>query len=766
MPEPHGESPTNGKKAWPMLGDELLWTILDDSAQAWLLAQGKGRCRYNSALRALVGGVGDQERWFSLADLLASPDDERLREALLTGERKSLYPMALRKSTGGQEVVGLELHPLGGGVALVKVVPLKGRVASLVPSQALEFLAELYPLVAWVGGDGKLDQVSMSASLEPLFPGQSARTVLQPGSPLGTALAGPLAHGMRMMEDGSGILRLHLPTKLEGARKFFDGRLIGMGLDADGAPQAVLTLWENTDRYRGRLRFREVSQHLRGLSELVPQYVLEVSKWGRLLHANSQLLNRLGMAPTELGNGKYLNQIFAEAQLDLLEQRVWAVASAKDQRPFRLALGRAPDAQPVTCRLMLWRKDGVYSGFTLVMQAEREEALDQARLQQRAEAAERENFAKSALLANLSAELGEPLDALLALAELMAQENQPEAREKLLDLMATHGCNIRNMTTDLQDLAKIEQRDIRLKLRWVKVFPLLEQLMEHLARQCRLAHKEHIKLRLGKGEADSSFQIHTDPARLEQVLRIFLDNAVRFTSSGQIALSVELDAESVVFTVSDSGVGIAAKKQPYLFLPEELGSPASTAQANGLGLGLAVADRMVKLLGGRVWAESDSGKGASFHVRLPLVAQPSLSSIQWTQKPPPADLPLLAGKRVLVVECQEVDFRYIQVMLLKTQAKVLLAKNSREALALFKEKEPHLVLVDQELFERESLPLAQWLRGANPRVPLVAMTAFGLDEENARELHLLYDDNLSKPLRKGHLTHVLRKHILEKVASR
>ena len=219
-------------------------------------------------------------------------------------------------------------------------------------------------------------------------------------------------------------------------------------------------------------------------------------------------------------------------------------------------------------------------------------------------------------VANVSHEFRTPLTAIQGFAEtlLAGAMNDPQNRERFLEIIVEHSRRLARLTEDLLMLSKMDADRLELEIRRVSVAQLIESCME--TSRHRAAEKEiEISVKPFNGLPD----VAGDRRRLAEVLQNLLDNATQYTlSRGRIVVSAEVRGAEVVFTVADTGIGIPTADQPRIFERFYRVDAARSREAGGTGLGLSIAKHIVEVHGGRIWVESEVGRGSRFHFSIPI----------------------------------------------------------------------------------------------------------------------------------------------------
>ena len=363
--------------------------------------------------------------------------------------------------------------------------------------------------------------------------------------------------------------------------------------------------------------------------------------------------------------------------------------------------------------------------------------------------AESASKAKDNFLAVLSHELRTPLVPVLAAVSML--QNDPrfegDARDNL-DMISRNAELEARLIDDLLDVTRIERGKVELDKEPVE----LRTVMQHAAEVCMPDIKAR-KLKFGIEAPGGSYLVNGDPARLQQVFWNLLKNAIKFTPAGGcVGIRCHRDGQgAVVAEVNDSGQGIEAEMIPRLFKAFEQGGRQITRQFGGLGLGLAISKAMVELHGGSIKVHSEGrGKGATFTVRLPLIAsQVAVEAAPTTSKTtssPATARPL----RILLVEDHGDTARIMSRLLSAQGHDVQSAADVATATKLAHEQSFDLLLSDLGLPDGSGLDLMRALRAKGNTLPGIALSGYGQEKdiEASRAagfiIHLVKPVNLSK----------------------
>jgi signal transduction histidine kinase/DNA-binding NarL/FixJ family response regulator len=376
------------------------------------------------------------------------------------------------------------------------------------------------------------------------------------------------------------------------------------------------------------------------------------------------------------------------------------------------------------------------------------EQLNSRRLRYERELAEAASQAKSQFLANVSHEIRTPMNALLGTAELLSRTPLSAEQRRYVDLFQSSGQALFALINELLDISKIEAGRLELDASDFDVRALAEQCVALLKAR---AETQGLWLRLDFGREAEGW-VHGDAKRLRQVLLNLLGNAIKFTQVGGVALLVRRNGDTLLLTVSDTGIGIAPSKHELVFEPFTQADGSVTRFFGGTGLGLSISRSLVELMGGRIWLESVPGQGASFHIALPL---PSCAPPpQASSAPPPAsaaELAALPPQTILLCEDNEVNVLVIEAMLEPQAHRIDVAGNGVLGVERFRQGRYDLVLMDVQMPGMDGLSATREIRRieveqGRPHTPVIALSANAFPEDVRRSLDAGCDDHLSKPV--------------------
>ncbi len=382
-----------------------------------------------------------------------------------------------------------------------------------------------------------------------------------------------------------------------------------------------------------------------------------------------------------------------------------------------------------------------------------------AKLEEARRRAGQASRAKSIFLANMSHEIRTPLNVILGMADMALRPDSQVDLTRALEMIREAGTVLRGLLGDLLDLSRVEAG--RLVLETIPFCP------RHVLQTVRNAHafqaeRQGLELVLAV-DPELPETLGGDPGRLTQVLANLVTNALKFTPTGTVTLEARLvksrtrpgqrpaapETATLFFAVSDTGVGIDPEKKRLIFESFRQADDSVVRRFGGTGLGLSICRRLVGLMGGRIRVKSEPGQGSvfSFTARFKIVGPPEACAVD----PVAAARDLPAGLDILLAEDSDLSAEMIEAFLIPKGHSVTRVVNGSEALAALAQRRFDLVLMDIQMPGMDGLTATRAIRsgrepGVDPDVPIVALTAHGLQGDRRRILRAGVTGYVAKPV--------------------
>jgi PAS domain S-box-containing protein len=375
------------------------------------------------------------------------------------------------------------------------------------------------------------------------------------------------------------------------------------------------------------------------------------------------------------------------------------------------------------------------------------------------EVAEESDRLKSAFLANMSHEIRTPMNGILGFAELLKQPTLKGAdQQKYIQIIERSGHRMLNIINDIIDISKVEAGLMKLDINQSNINEQVEYIYTFFKPEVQAKRLNFLlKTPLPANEA----VVFTDREKLFAILTNLVKNAIKYTPFGTIEMGYELKAPFFEFFVKDTGIGVPEDRQTAIFERFVQADIEDRQVYQGAGLGLAISKAYVEMLGGKIWVESTIGKGSQFYFTIPWSQNNQAESIIINQPDQLCiDPKALCKLKILLVEDDPTSTFLLKEFTASYCKELIHTSNGIEAVSLFKQHNDFdLVLMDIQLPGQDGYNAIKEIRSINPKVLIIAQTAYGLAGDREKALEAGSNDYLAKPISGLKLMQCVVKHM-------
>ena len=372
------------------------------------------------------------------------------------------------------------------------------------------------------------------------------------------------------------------------------------------------------------------------------------------------------------------------------------------------------------------------------------------------EKAEESDRLKSAFLANMSHEIRTPMNGILGFSELLTEPGlSGEKQKEYIHIIENSGKRMLNIINDIVDISKIESGQVNLTISEVNINEQIEYIHTFFKPE---VEQNGIQLFFKNSLSNNEAILKTDKVKAVAILTNLVKNAIKFTQQGSIEFGYVKKGEFLEFYVKDTGSGIRQGKIDVIFERFRQGSESLTRNYEGAGLGLSISKAYVEMLGGKMWVESEFGKGSIFYFTHPYTANKENKVEKKMVVNSGEDINIIKLK-ILIAEDDETSEKLISIAVRNIVKEVIVARTGIEAVKLCRNNpDIDLILMDIQMPEMNGYKATKEIRQFNKEVIIIAQTAYALAGENEKAIEAGCNDYISKPINKVKLTELIQKH--------
>lgn len=375
--------------------------------------------------------------------------------------------------------------------------------------------------------------------------------------------------------------------------------------------------------------------------------------------------------------------------------------------------------------------------------------------------AEESDKLKSAFLANMSHEIRTPMNGIMGFAELLKEKNISSKEQKeYIEIIEKSGTRLLNIINDIVDISKIEAGQMNVVFSETNIGELLQYIQTFFKPETQ---DKGLLLVLKNLSDDEECIITTDREKLYAILINLVKNAIKYTIKGIIEFGYEKKDNHIKFFVKDTGIGISKKMQTAIFERFIQADFNDKMARQGAGLGLSIAKAYVELLGGKIWIESELGKGSIFYFTVPCMIkykENNTSQIKMLTSQADRQIDKL---KILVAEDDTISRMLIQKVVEPYSKEIINARTGVEAVKMCRNNSDiDLILMDIQMPQMNGYEATKEIRKFNKNVIILAQTAFALEGDKEKTIEIGCNDYISKPINKIELSRLIQYHFNKK----
>jgi signal transduction histidine kinase/ligand-binding sensor domain-containing protein/ActR/RegA family two-component response regulator len=371
--------------------------------------------------------------------------------------------------------------------------------------------------------------------------------------------------------------------------------------------------------------------------------------------------------------------------------------------------------------------------------------------------AEESDKLKSTFLANMSHEIRTPMNAIVGFSSLLkSKQISEEDKEQIINTINSSCDSLLVLINDLLEISIIEADQVKIK----KIPFKIDEVLIELENIFNVKKEKDIKIVYEKNHDLSRIVINNDSVRFKQIITNLLNNSLKFTDNGSIRFGYTLENQQLKFYVADTGIGISKEEHENVFNPFHKVDNDKTKFYKGTGLGLAICKKLVNLMGGEIWLNSEVGQGTTFYFTLPFTVvnyvEPKEGKIiqninhDWSN--------LL----ILVAEDEPTNFHLVNKILSPSKAELIWAKNGKEAVDYVQgltHMDNLVILMDIKMPVMDGIEALKQIKKINKKIPVIAVTAYAYETDKYEILKNEFNDYVVKPLKPEVLIKAINKFV-------
>ncbi|MDP1675867.1 MAG: response regulator [Bacteroidota bacterium] len=536
--------------------------------------------------------------------------------------------------------------------------------------------------------------------------------------------------------------------------------------DSEGNLQyAMAAFIDISEQKQTQQQLSESEERFRQIIENASDLIYRADKRGKFTYVNPTGLSMFGYTIEDV-IGMHFTMFVKETEQQKVARVYYRQMLSKTKSSYREFTATKKNGKEIILgqSVELLFENNKVVGFLAIARDISEKNRYEQELKEAKETAESATVAKSQFLATMSHEIRTPMNGVIGMTDLLLQTSLNDEQREYTEIIRSSGETLLTLINDILDFSKIESGKLEMEKRPIEVQSLIEETFDLIARSAVEKQLDIVYL------IDPSVPpfIIGDPVRLRQILLNLTNNAIKFTNHGEVLVSVEAIGNdgtqtTLQFSVKDTGIGIPKDKASKLFQAFSQVDASTTRKFGGTGLGLVITKRLVELMDGEVWIESEEGKGSTFYFTIKVPTTTTVEGLP--KKYIRGKIPELLGKRILLVDDNATNLNILSIQCTNWGMYPRSTASQSEALKWVNNNDPFdMAIIDFNMPEINGIELARMIhtsRNDKP-FPIVLFSSSG-HTDFTNEEQTLFAAVILKPIKQAQLystiTDVLAKNI-------
>lgn len=516
-----------------------------------------------------------------------------------------------------------------------------------------------------------------------------------------------------------------------------------------GRRAIIGTLLDITEQKQARIKIKESEKRFQQIAEGISDWIWELDIEGKFTYISPRVTEMLGYLPEEL-LGKTPNFLIPPDEFDELSKTIDPFIIEQKSIPAVQHKMLHKNGQIVIVEISafpFFDENGKYMGYRGAnrdITAQKQYELDLIKAKEQAERADQ---LKTVFLQNLSHEIRTPMNAIMGFSALLNDKGfTSEEKKEFIEIINRRGNDLLEIIENIVDLSKFEVQQLNVSNKPFNLYNILQEIILAISDNEIIDRNPEIEFRYSKDIFNKSVILNSDEAKIKKIIKIFIENAYKFTNKGFVELNCRVLEGRILIYVRDSGIGIPEDKKGIIFEKFRQGDDSDIRRFGGLGLGLPVAQTYATLLGGKIWVQSQPDMGSIFYFSMPFESQPEvLPEINDTKQ---TKIQFdWSSKTILIAEDILSNFEYLKAVLKCTGIKTIHVSDGLQAVEQCKTNpDINLILMDIQMPVMNGCEATKQIRTFNKAIPIIAQTAYSLNFDRELVMECGCNNYLVKPI--------------------